>query len=162
MRSDARSISVIIKYMELTSPNFQNGGSIPAEFACDGRNASPELNIADVPNGAKSLVLIMDDPDASRGVTFTHWVVWNIPVGVKTISEGVVPSGVVIGQNDFGNFGYGGPCPPVGLTHHYHFKLYALGETLDLGRDIPLSVLEEKIKKHLLEEAQLIGIYPHT
>lgn len=115
--------------MKITSSAFQEGASIPSKFSCDGANSSPPLQIADVPSGAKSLALIVDDPDAPSGL-FTHWTVWNISPQINAIAEGSAPKGV-LGTNDFGKSGYGGPCPPSG-THCYYFKIFALDRELDL------------------------------
>src|SRR5437899_11902207 len=108
--------------MKITSSAFQEGGNIPSKFSCDGADTSPPLQISDIPSGAKSLVLIIDDPDAPSGL-FTHWAVWNISPQTSTIDEGRTPKGVQ-GTNDSGKSGYGGPCPPSG-THRYYFKIFA-------------------------------------
>jgi Raf kinase inhibitor-like protein, YbhB/YbcL family len=107
--------------MKITSSVFQEGGNIPSKFTCDGGDTSPPLQIAEVPSGAKSLALVVDDPDAPSGL-FTHWMVWNISPQTNTIAEGSTPKGVH-GTNDFGKSGYGGPCPPSG-THRYYFKIF--------------------------------------
>src|SRR2546423_5695419 len=97
--------------ISITSPSFQTGGDIPAKFTCDGTNVSPELQIGGLPNEAKSLVLIVDDPDAPRGL-FTHWIVWNIDLKTTRIAENSAPTAGVHGTNDFGKRNYGGPCWP--------------------------------------------------
>jgi len=142
--------------MKLTSPAFEDGEMIPAAHTCDGADASPPLEISDVPPEAKSLALVMDDPDAPMG-TFDHWVVWNIPPGVASIPEGQEPVGVA-GRNSFGKTGYGGPCPPSG-THTYRFKLYALDAMLDLRPGSDKRALESAMKGHVLTEALLRGKY---
>src|SRR2546421_12221490 len=101
--------------ISITSPAFKAGGDIPAKFTCNGTNVSPELQISGVPNEAKSLVLIVDDPDAPRGL-FTHWIVWNIDPKTTRIAEKSAPAAAVPGTSDFVNRKYGGPCPPSG-TH---------------------------------------------
>src|SRR3990167_8865415 len=116
--------------MKLTSPDFEEGGTIPREMTFDGGDVSPELNITGVPEGTKSLALIMDDPDAPRG-TFVHWVVWNIDPATTLIPRGAAHVGEE-GMTDFREQMYGGPCPPSG-THRYYFKLYALDTRLELG-----------------------------
>ena len=108
--------------MKITSSAFQEGANIPSKFTCDARDTSPPLQIAGVPTGAKSLALIVDDPDAPGGL-FTHWIVWNISAQTNAVTEGNTPEGVH-GTNDFGKSGYGGPCPPSG-THRYYFKIFA-------------------------------------
>ncbi|PYL81560.1 MAG: YbhB/YbcL family Raf kinase inhibitor-like protein [Verrucomicrobia bacterium] len=116
--------------ISITSPAFQGGGDIPAKFTCNGTNVSPGLQISGVPNEAKSLVLIVDDPDAPRGL-FTHWIVWNIDPKTTQVAENSAPAGAVQGTSDFGKRNYGGPCPPSG-THRYFFKIFALDTKLDL------------------------------
>ncbi len=146
--------------MLITSPSFKDGEKIPVKFSCDGGNMNPELQIQNVPENAKSLALIMDDPDATRGRTFTHWLVWNIDPATVLIKEESVPPGALEGTNDFPRVGYGGPCPPKGANpHHYHFKLYALDAILKLGEGAKKSELESEINKHLIAEAELIGLY---
>lgn len=142
--------------MKLASSAFANNGAIPSEFTCDGADASPSLTISDVPANAKSLVLIMDDPDAPVG-TWDHWVVFNIAASTKEIPKGAEPSGVA-GKNSWGRTGYGGPCPPSG-THRYFFKLYALNSKLDLPEGSTKKDLEKAIEGHIIEQTQLMGTY---
>jgi Raf kinase inhibitor-like YbhB/YbcL family protein len=142
--------------MKLTSPDFENGGMIPREMTCDGKDLSPELLIDGVPERAKSLALIMDDPDAPSG-TFVHWVVWNIPPGTNRIEHGKEPEGRQ-GTTGFGGRGYGGPCPPSG-THRYNFKLYALDCEIELRDGSRKGVLEGAMEKHIIEKAELMGKY---
>jgi len=142
--------------MKLTSSAFEDGGDIPAKYTCDGADVSPPLQISGVPGEARSLALVMDDPDAPRG-TFDHWVVWNIPPDTTVIPEGASPRGVV-GRNDFGKTAYGGPCPPSG-THTYRFKLYALDAMLELPAGSTKKDLEGAMKGHVLAEALLKGKY---
>jgi Raf kinase inhibitor-like YbhB/YbcL family protein len=143
--------------MNITSPDFQNNSEIPAKFTCEGENKSPTLQISNVSDETKSLVLIVDDPDAPAG-TWTHWIVWNIDPQTKLISENNSPPKSIQGYNSFGNIGYGGPCPPNG-THHYHFKLYALKLSLDLPANTKRSELENAMKNLILDSTELIGIY---
>ena len=142
--------------MKITSSAFQEGAGIPSKFSCDGANTSPPLQIADVPSGAKSLVLIVDDPDAPSGL-FTHWVVWNISPQTNGIAEGSGLKGVQ-GKNDFGKSGYGGPCPPSG-THRYYFKIFALDRELDLPPGARRSQLDAAMKGHVVAQGELIGRY---
>jgi Raf kinase inhibitor-like YbhB/YbcL family protein len=142
--------------MKITSSAFQQGGNITSKFTCDGANTSPPLQIADVPSGAKSLVLIVDDPDAPSGL-FTHWAVWNISPQTNTIAEGSTPKGVQ-GTNDFGKSGYGGPCPPSG-THRYYFKIFALDRELDLPSGAKRSQVDAAMKGHLVAQGELMGRY---
>jgi len=145
-----------ITTMKLTSPAFEEGASIPARFTCQGDDISPELSISNVTNHAKSLVLIMDDPDAPSG-TWDHWLLFNIDSSTELIvedSEPVASKGV----NSWGRTGYSGPCPPSG-THRYFFKLYALDSGLDLTDGASKQDLLNAMKDHILEESTLIGLY---
>jgi Raf kinase inhibitor-like YbhB/YbcL family protein len=144
--------------MKITSSAFQQGASIPSKFSCDGANTNPPLQISDVPPEAKSLVLIVDDPDAPSGL-FTHWAVWNIPPQTNTIAEGSTPKGVQ-GTNDFGRSGYGGPCPPSG-THRYYFRIFALDRELDLPFSAKRSQLDAALKGHAIAQGELMGRYSH-
>jgi hypothetical protein len=142
--------------MKITSSAFQQGGNIPSKFSCDGPNTNPPLQISDVPSGAKSLVLIVDDPDAPSGL-FTHWAVWNISPQLSTIPEGSTPKGVQ-GTNDFGKSGYGGPCPPSG-AHRYYFKIFALDRDLDLSSGAKRGQLDAAMKGRVVAQGELIGRY---
>jgi Raf kinase inhibitor-like YbhB/YbcL family protein len=142
--------------MKITSSAFQEGANIPSKFTCDGGDTSPPLQIADIPSEAKSLVLIVDDPDAPGGL-FTHWAVWNIPPQTSSVGEGGTPKGVQ-GTNDFGKSGYGGPCPPSG-THRYSFKLFALDRELDLPFGAKRGQLDAAMKGHIVAQGELMGRY---
>ncbi len=142
--------------MKLTSPAFKNNEPIPSAYTCDESDVSPELRFEDVPKDAKSLVLIMDDPDAPRG-TWDHWIVFNILPSTAKVGKGDEPLGVS-GQNSWGKEGYGGPCPPSG-THRYFFKLYALDTPLELPKASTKVVVEKTMVGHILAQAQLIGLY---
>jgi len=135
---------------------FPNNGKIPSKYTCDGENISIPLEIIDIPEQAKTIAIIADDPDAPSGM-WVHWVVWNIPVNgkSKTIAEG--ESSGTEGITDFGSKGYGGPCPPSG-EHRYFFKVYALDTELNL-EDATKSDLEKAMKDHIIQEAELIGTY---
>jgi Raf kinase inhibitor-like YbhB/YbcL family protein len=143
--------------MKITSPAFEDSQMIPSLYTCDEDNINPPLEISDVPEDAKSLALIMDDPDAPKE-NFTHWLMWNIPPDTKRIEENDWMDGAEQGMNDGGEIGYMGPCPPSGV-HHYHFKLYALNSMLDLRGEIKKEDLEREISDALIEKAQLIGLY---
>ena len=142
--------------MKVTSSAFHEGANIPSKFTCDGSDTSPPLQIAGVPSGAKSLVLIVDDPDAPGGL-FTHWLVWNIPPQTGSIAEGSAPKGVQ-GANDFGKSGYRGPCPPPG-THRYSFKIFALDRELELGSGAKRSQVDAAMKGHVIAQGELVGRY---
>lgn len=145
------------KGMQITSPAFVNGGFIPRKYTCQGQDVNPPLVIEDIPAGAKSLALIVDDPDAPMG-TWVHWVLFDLPL-LDRIEEDSVPGKQ--GINDFGKRDYGGPCPPSG-THRYFFKLYALDKMLDLPEGISKKDLEKAMQGHILDQAQLIGLYQKT
>lgn len=145
--------------ISITSPAFQAGGDIPVKFTCNGANVSPELQINGVGNEAKSLVLIVDDPDAPRGL-FTHWLAWNIDPKTTRIAENSAPAGAVQGTNDFGKRGYGGPCPPSG-THRYLFKIFALDAKLDLKAVARRAELDAAMHGHVLAQGELMGRYSH-
>jgi hypothetical protein len=145
------------KIMKISSPAFDNNSKIPEKYTCDGENVNPPLKIEGVPKEAKSLVLIVDDPDAPMG-TFLHWLVWNIPPETNFIEENSLPEGAVQGKNDFGKENYGGPCPPFG-THRYFFKLYALDKVLNLPEGSSLKEVEKEMEGHILDQAQLVGLY---
>jgi Raf kinase inhibitor-like YbhB/YbcL family protein len=142
--------------MKITSSAFQQGGNIPSKFSCDGANTNPPLQISDAPREVKSLVLIVDDPDAPSGL-FTHWAIWNISPQTSTIAEGSTPKGVQA-TNDFGRSGYGGPCPPSG-THRYYFKIFALDRELDLPFGAKRSQLDAAMKGHVMAQGELMGRY---
>lgn len=143
--------------MNLSSREFITGGMIPAEYTCDGRNASPPLKIDRVPEAAKSLALIVTDEDAPGG-TFTHWLAWNIDPKRTEFLKDTVPPEAIQGKNDFGKTGYGGPCPPSGV-HRYYFRIYALDKTLDLSSGATRNQVEKAMKGHVLMQAELMGKY---
>lgn len=143
--------------MKITSPAFLDGELIPPTYTCDGDNVNPPLEISDVPEGTKSLALIMDDPDAPKE-TFTHWLMWNIPPNTRNIPENDWLDGAEQGLNDAGELGYMGACPPAGV-HHYRFKLYALNSVLNLTGEIRKEDLEREINNSLIEKTELVGLY---
>jgi Raf kinase inhibitor-like YbhB/YbcL family protein len=150
--------------MTLTSSAFKQNGQIPSKYTCEGDDISPPLAWEGVPEGTKSLVLIIDDPDApdpKAPQRVVHWVVYNIPGNTKSLPENAgkagLPKGVTLGVNDFTKTAYGGPCPPIG-RHRYFHKLYALDTTLDLRR-VTKPDVEQAMKGHVLANAELIGTY---
>ena len=145
--------------ISVATSDFQAGGDIPAKFTCNGANVNPELKINGVPSEAKSLVLIVDDPDAPRGL-FTHWILWNIDPKTTDIGENSVPAGGVQGTNDFGKRNYGGPCPPSG-THRYFFKIFALNMKLDLKTSARRADLDAAMKGRVMAQGELMGRYSH-
>lgn len=142
--------TVTSKGMTITSREFAGGQSIPARFTCDGQNSPPPLAFKGVPARAKSLALILTDPDAPGG-TFTHWLVWNIPASSPTVAG-------MLGINDFGNGAYGGPCPPNG-EHRYVFTLYALDADLTLPSASKRADVERAMQGHVIGKATLTGKY---
>lgn len=147
----------VLNLMKLTSSAFDHNQIIPSKYTCDGENVSPPLEISEVSKRAKSLVLIVDDPDAPAG-DWVHWTVWNIPLDTKEILEGNIPEGASEGVTDFGKPGYGGPCPPSG-THRYFFKLYAIGADLYLDSLATKKDIEKAMEEYIIDKAELIGLY---
>ncbi len=145
-----------MRKMKLSSPAFQNGGNIPEEYTCDGEQISPPLQISDVPANTKSLALIMEDPDA-KAAPFVHWLLWNIPPQATMIKQGET-KGYSQGRTTSGKLGYVGPCPPTG-AHHYFFTLYALDNVPTVPVDSEKKELEKTMTGHLIETAQLLGMY---
>ncbi len=143
--------------LKITSPAFGHEGMIPKKYSCQGDDINPELIIEGIPEGTKSLVLIMDDPDAPIG-TWDHWVVWNIDSSISNIEENSIPKEGIIGRNSWNRNDYGGPCPPSG-THRYYFKLYALDTKLTLEEKSNKKTVEKAIKDHVIEQAVLMGKY---
>ncbi len=140
--------------MNITSPAFQHNENIPPKYTCDGENINPPLDFDDFPEETKQLALIVDDPDAP-GQTFVHWLLYNMQLLIH-VDENSVPA--TQGENDFGNKNYGGPCPPSG-RHRYFFKLYALDKKLDMDEGIDKQQLESAMQDHVLEKAELVGLY---
>jgi len=143
--------------MKISSPAFENNQFIPVKYTCDGENINPPLKIEDVPEGTKTLALIVDDPDAPMGV-WSHWVLFNIDPSVQFIEENSYPEGAIQGLNDFKKHSYGGPCPPSG-AHRYYFRLYALDTILDLSSEATREDVLKTIKDHILASAELMGLY---
>jgi len=149
--------------MKLTSENFTSNTTILEKFTCDGENISPALTWVNSPDGIKSFALICDDPDAPGG-TFVHWIIFNIPGSSTRLYENVphqnkLQDSTLQGTNDFGEIGYGGPCPPSGKIHHYHFTLYALDCMLDVPAGVTKSKVVNAMQGHILDQAELVGLY---
>lgn len=145
--------------MRITSQAFSEGGKIPEKYTKYGENRIPPMHIEDVPTNARSLALIVDDPDASRG-TFNHWLLFNMDPRICDIKEDCVPVMASQGRNDFGEIEYDGPKPPSG-EHRYYFKAYALDTVLPLSRGVKRDELEREMKDHVLDSATLIGKFEH-
>jgi Raf kinase inhibitor-like YbhB/YbcL family protein len=144
---------------------FHDGDFIPKEYTCDDDDTNPPIYIGKIPSEAKSLVVIVDDPDAPGG-TFTHWIAWNIlPVGeipswIPKKPETDEPIHIIQGRNDFGRIGYNGPCPPRGHgVHHYHFKVYALDTELNLKPGSSREELERAMEGHVIAWGEIVGLY---
>ena len=147
--------------MKLTSSAFLDGGIIPSKYTCEGKNVSPPLEISGTPSHAKSLVIIMDDPDVPASVRpdkmYDHWVVYNLSPNIHKIEESAPPFGT-LGKNTGGKNGYTGPCPPD-REHRYFFKLYALDKELDLNEGATKKEVEHAMHGHILKQTQLMGRY---
>jgi len=152
--------------LKITSTAFQQAGSIPSKYTCEGPDVSPPLAWSGVPAKAKTLALIVDDPDAPDPAkpqrVYVHWVVYNIPAGTPSLSENAsktgMPKGAVQGKNDWGKAEYGGPCPPIG-RHRYFFKLYALDIELTGMRSATKADLERAMNGHVLDTGEMMGTY---
>lgn len=152
--------------LTLTSPAFAHNGLIPAQFTCDSQDLSPALAWSGLPEGTKSLVLIVDDPDApdpaAPKMTWVHWVLYNIPPQVAGLAEAIapaqLPAGTLEGINDWKRTGYGGPCPPIGV-HRYFHKLYALDTVLPDLKQPTKTQLEKSMQGHILGHVELVGRY---
>lgn len=149
--------------MKISSPAFSEGQSIPQQYTCDGNDVSPPLQWLDAPANTGSFAIIVEDPDAPSG-TFTHWVYFNISpttmsLGGNVPKSGALPDGAAQGKNDFGNIGYGGPCPPPGNPHRYYFKFFALDARINAKPGADLDTVQQAMKGHILSETQLMGKY---
>jgi Raf kinase inhibitor-like YbhB/YbcL family protein len=154
--------------LTINSPAFDSSGAIPQRYTCDGDGRSPPLQWSGVPDGARSLALVVEDPDAPDPAApkrvFTHWVLYNLPANSEGLAEGIeavdLPAGTREGRNDWQRAGYGGPCPPIG-RHRYFFRLIALDTKLpDLGTPSKAD-LEAAMANHAIESAELVGTYEH-
>ncbi len=150
--------------MEIRSPAFFIGNTIPFKYTCDGDNISPPLQWESPPQGTNSFALILDDPDAPDG-TFTHWVVYNLPADTRELQEGVAKhpklhKGIMQGKNSFGDVGFGGPCPPKkDGAHRYFFKILALDQLLDLPPGASKEQVMAAMEGHVLDAAEVMGRY---
>ncbi len=147
----------------VSSDAFERDGQIPVVHTCDGTDVSPPLSWGPVPAGTAGIALLVTDPDAPGG-TFIHWVAYNIPPGTRGIPAGApgkiaLPAGSLQGMNDMGRPGYGGPCPPRGKPHHYHFTVYALDATLNLTGKRDGRMLAAALAGHILAQGELVGMY---
>lgn len=143
--------------MKITSSAFTNYGVIPQQYTCEGEGENPPLEIDNIPPDAKSLVLIVDDPDVPGGL-FTHWVLWNITPDTLSIDEGSVPPGALEGENSTGEIGWIAPCPPTG-THHYRFQVFALSKLLSFPEGATRDEVESDMAQFVITRAELVGQY---
>ncbi len=155
--------------LTVTTNTFSAGDPIPEKYTCRGEDVSPPFTIQNPPDGTESLALLVDDPDAPNK-TFTHWTIFNLSPDTTVLPEGLdvgehfgggedVP---VEGVNDFGGIGYGGPCPPPGTLHHYHFRFYALDARLDLEAGATRKQITEAMDGHVLDETDYIGTFQRS
>jgi hypothetical protein len=153
--------------IQIDSPDFKAGEKIGKEFTGEGADKSPALKWSKVPQGSKSLALIVDDPDAPRKEPWVHWVIYNIPADTTALPQGISrtpaldePSGAIQGTNDFKKTGYNGPLPPPGHgVHHYHFKIYALDSGLKLKPGATKAELLAAMEGHVIAQGEVIGTY---
>ena len=141
------------------SPAFQPSQLIPPKFTCKGANESPPLQFKGVPGNAKSLAIVVEDPDAPGGL-FTHWLVWNIEPGILEVKTASVPTSAVQGRNDFGKIGYGGPCPPSGV-HRYVFRALALNGKLSLQAGANRAEFDRALAGHIVSQGELTARFGH-
>jgi len=146
--------------MSLSSSAFKDGQPIPVDYTCDGKNISPPLSWSGTPSETKSLLLIVDDPDAPSGV-WTHWILWDISTDSSELAEDFSksPASAKQGTNDFKKTGYGGPCPPAGKAHRYFFRIYALDTALNVPAGATRKEVDAAVAKHVLAMGQLMGTY---
>lgn len=149
--------------MIVTSSSFAAEGAIPQQYSCKGEDESPALTWRDAPPKTRTFAIIMDDPDAPAG-TWVHWVEWNIPAAAHQLSPNVAKTeqlddGTQQGRNSFGKIGYNGPCPPMGQTHRYFFRVYALDAKLTLPSGADRAALDEAMKGHVLAESEYMGTF---
>ena len=150
----------IVNTISISAEAFKNGERISGEYTCDGKDISPALSWTGVPKDTKSIALIMDDPDA----TFVHWILFNIPAIKDRLpaaipKNGILNDGSIQGMTDFGYVGYGGPCPPLGKSHKYYFRIYAVDKIFDLSPGISRKDVDNAMKGHILAKGELFGIY---
>jgi Raf kinase inhibitor-like YbhB/YbcL family protein len=156
------SLPAYANVFTLSTPAFAHEGTIPIQYSCDGKDISPALEWAHVPEKTKTLALILSDPDAPGGI-FYHWAVFNIPNTMTSFPEAVskLPAGTMVGKNSWGQTHYRGPCPPKGATHHYIFSLYALDASLALPADIDAKLIINAFHNHLVGKAELKALFAH-
>lgn len=152
-----------MKNITISAEAFKNGETIPDEYTCEGNDISPALSFDVIPDKSVSLALIMDDPDAPGG-TFVHWLLFNISPKTRYLSKGIPKTETLSdfsrqGVTDFGEIGYGGPCPPPGKPHRYFFRIYALDKILELMPGASRTQIDNAMKDHIIAKGELMGIY---
>ncbi len=148
--------------LTVTSSSFVSNGAIPVDYTCDGADKSPQLTFSAPPAGTQSFAIVADDPDAPGG-TFTHWIAYNLPGGVRALAEGADPAalGGGVALNDFSRPGYAGPCPPKRELHHFHFRVFALNASIDVPTNATRDVVDAAMSHHVLAEGILVGVFSH-
>ncbi len=159
----ASAAQVMAAQMRITSTAFKNEEAIPKQFSCEGDNISPALSWVGAPKSAKSFALVLEDPDAPRGM-FVHWVIYDIPPSETGLAEhfplsDTLVNGTLQGKNGAGSTGYIGPCPPSGKPHRYYFRLYAVNEVLHISGDVTREKLMSALEGHVVGEGELMGTY---
>ena len=154
------------KMLTVTIPAFKEGATIPTQYTCSGEDVSPALSWSGAPANTKAFALVFDDPDGANPA-FTHWLLANIPAGTTSLAENAprdetLSDGSIQGQNDFSKLGYGGPCPPPGDAHHYHFAIYALDMTLSLHPSFSKQQLASAMQGHTLAWGELVGLFARS
>jgi len=145
--------------LTLSSPSIKNGGALPSQFTCDGKNIPPAFVFRDIPADTQSLVFIIADPDAPKGL-FYHWIVYDLLPQTQGLPEGgALPVNAKMGKNSYGYQAYNGPCPPAGKLHHYHFILYALNTPLSVAFGSTGPEVFTALQPHMLAKAELIAVY---
>ncbi len=153
---------VVVSSVSVTSSAFSSGGTISTDNTCDGADQSPELGWTAMPDKAKTVAIVVDDPDAPQG-TFTHWILWNVKEGTRSLGangNGGLAGGIS-GTNDFGKAGYSGPCPPKGKLHHYHFRVYGLDTVLSLKAADKRADLDKAMNGHVVAQGELVATFEH-
>ncbi|HUA79431.1 MAG TPA: YbhB/YbcL family Raf kinase inhibitor-like protein, partial [Dyella sp.] len=148
--------------LHVASSSFSDGGNMPLKLTCDGSNLSPDIQLPPPPAGTRSFAIVVNDPDAPTA--FTHWLAYNIPADARDLPEGTSTRSHRLirgaeGINSFGTTGYSGPCPPVGSTHHYVFRVYALDVNPALPPGVATNQVETAIEGHVLAEGEITGLY---
>ncbi len=149
--------------ISISTEAFKDGEEIPKKYTCWGSDTSPPLSWTGIPRETKSIVIVMEDPDAGKG-TLVHWILFNVPPTMENLPEAIpksenFPNGSRQGRTDFNEIGYGGPCPPPGKVHRYYFKIYALDKMLDLLPGSSIRQIYESIEGHIIAKGDIVGMF---